>query len=289
MHKLFKKLFYKKSAWQIGIAYSDQKALNEIVVPAAATISKCDIIDIDASFVADPFLLHVDNLWYCFFEIKDREKNRGVIGASCSKDLQNWDYLGVVLQEDYHLSYPHVFTYDDAVYMIPEGGEDKSVKLYKASSFPMQWKYERTLLEGEDFRDTTLLIHEDVFYFFTSLNGDDNLHLYTADTLEDKLIPHPKNPLVTNNPKISRNGGNIFFYDNHIYRFAQDCSRRYGESLQWMEITKLSKTAFEQKHLGTFLQGDQATNWHSRKVHHFSAQIHLGKLFYAVDGEGWGN
>ena len=285
MCKLFQKIFCQKNSW--AVAVGSTPSFHEIPIPLLPTLSYKDINDRDAVFVADPFLLYFGKQWYCFFEIKDKTINRGVIGVASSSNAQEWHYDGVVLEESYHLSYPYVFSYEGSVYMIPEGGEDKSVKLYKAKNFPFDWECERVLLEGEDFRDTTLFIKKGIFYFFTSQNSDDNLYLYTASSLWDTLQPHPANPLLQNRPDISRNGGNIVEWEGKIYRFAQDCSRRYGEALWMMEITSLSPETFSQKKIKKFLVGDKKhINWHSRKMHHFSSVTTKEQLYFAIDGEG---
>ena len=288
MHKLLKRVFFRKSAWEIGISKCKIADFPALLLPVYPAISKADIVEREVAFVADPFLFQHKGLWYCFFELKDKDKNKGVIAMCQSEDLKNWHYQGVVLEESYHLSYPFVFTYEDNIYMIPEGGEDHSVKLYKADDTLKKWHYLRTLLDGEDFRDTTLFIKEGIFYFFTSINANDNLHLYTAKSLEDQLVAHPQNPLCENNSKYSRSGGNIIEIDDKIYRFAQDCSRRYGEKLHLLEITSLSEKHFSQKHIRTFLAPDiQKEDWKSRKMHHFSSVKHGNSLIFAIDGEGW--
>ena len=165
------------------------------------------------------------------------------------------------------------------------------ISKYKIADFPdlSLSKYPSiSNLDGADFRETTLFIKEGIFYFFTSINANDNLHLYTAKSLEDQLVAHPQNPLCDQEPKYSRCGGNIIEIDNKIYRFAQDCSRRYGEKLHLMEITSLSEKYFSQKHICTFLAPDiQKEDWKSRKMHHFSSVKYDNSLIFAIDGEGW--
>ncbi len=286
--KLYQKLFFRKSAWQIGVSSLDFNRFPDITVPSCAILSKSDISDRDAAFVADPFLIRFGEKWYLFFEIKDKKAEKGVIGMASSEDFVKWRYEGVVLQEAWHLSYPFVFVYENTLYMIPESGENRSVKLYKADRSLLHWQEVRTLLEGEDFRDTTLWRKEGVWYFFTSQNSDDNLYLYTSDDLFGTLKPHPQNPLLTDEPRFSRSGGNIFSLDDKLYRLSQDCSRRYGEALYLLEITALGKEAFAQKPLQKLLDPPKdKEQWNSRKMHHFSVVTEGGKLFFAVDGEGW--
>lgn len=285
MTSFMKRLFYKKTAWKIGVGSADIASFPDLVLPSVAAID-ADTLP-DAAFVADPFLWKEEGVWYLFYESKQKSAAKGVIAMSYSRDLERWEYGGVVLEEPYHLSYPHIFSWEGTLYMIPEGGADRSVKLYRGKPGYRRWEYVRTLLEGEDFRDTTLFIHEGCFYFFTTQNGNDNLYLYTADSLNGELTPHPQNPLCEGDACYARSGGNIIEVSGLIYRFAQDCSRRYGEKLHLLEITELSAERFRQEPVSLFLEPDGKVGYNSRKMHHFGAFLHEGKLTFAIDGEGW--
>jgi hypothetical protein len=53
---------------------------------------------------------------YMFFETKNPVTSQGDIAAAVSKDSgATWRQLGVVLDEEWHLSYPYVFSYDNRV------------------------------------------------------------------------------------------------------------------------------------------------------------------------------
>ena len=77
--------------------------------PAPPVLTKADITDIPAAFVADPFMLRRDHTWYMFFEVMNIETRLGEIGVATSNDALNWTYDRIVLREPFHLSYPHVF------------------------------------------------------------------------------------------------------------------------------------------------------------------------------------
>ena len=50
---------------------------------------------------------------YMFFETKNPATSQGDIAAAVSKDAgATWQQLGVVLDEEWHLSYPYVFSYN---------------------------------------------------------------------------------------------------------------------------------------------------------------------------------
>lgn len=53
---------------------------------------------------------------YMFFETKNSITSQGDIAAAVSKDAgATWEQLGVVLDEEWHISYPYVFSYKNKV------------------------------------------------------------------------------------------------------------------------------------------------------------------------------
>ena len=112
-----------------------------------------DVTDVAAQFVADPFIINANGSWYMFFEVLEKSPDRGLISYAVSEDGFSWNYGGVVLREQFHLSYPYVFEWDGNYYLIPETAEAESVRLYKAVDFPTRWSFVQELLVGvhEDF------------------------------------------------------------------------------------------------------------------------------------------
>ncbi|MDH7506383.1 MAG: hypothetical protein QHH15_01145 [Candidatus Thermoplasmatota archaeon] len=74
-------------------------------------LTKYNISDIKAEFIADPFIIYENGTFYMFFEIYTFSSS-GVIGLAESNDGINWSYKQVVLDDFYHLSYPCVFKYN---------------------------------------------------------------------------------------------------------------------------------------------------------------------------------
>ena len=72
-----------------------------------------DVSDVPARFVADPFMLQDEGTWYMFFEVMNTRTNRGGIGLATSNDGLKWTYKRIALDEPFHLSYPHVFKWQD--------------------------------------------------------------------------------------------------------------------------------------------------------------------------------
>ena len=81
-------------------------------------LSRSDITDLQAEFVADPFLFYKDGTWFLFFEVESA--GRGRIAVATSPDGQNFAYQRIVLDDGRHHSYPFVFSYVGQIYMLPE-------------------------------------------------------------------------------------------------------------------------------------------------------------------------
>eukprot|EP00887_Chlorella_sp_A99_P000043 scaffold16.g43.t1 len=100
-----------------------------------------DVSGPPSNFVADPFL-HIGRrgALHLFFETKTNTGGgQGDIGVAESHDSgASWRYLGLALDEPWHLSYPFVFAWRNATYMLPEGYGSGSLRLYKAERFPLR-------------------------------------------------------------------------------------------------------------------------------------------------------
>jgi len=142
--------------------------------------------------VADPFLVRRDGRWYMFFEALDGATNRGEIAYATSEDGDTWTCHGIVLREDFHLSYPQVFEHRGTFYMIPETRQAGSIRLYAAQKFPFDWKLVSTLVEG-DYADATVFFHDGTWRMF-SQRGLDEMRLFHSDSLESGWKEHPGNP-----------------------------------------------------------------------------------------------
>ena len=83
--------------------------------PAPPILTKSDITDIPADFVADPFMLHRDNTWYMFFEVMHSATKLGEIGlATSGDDAQTWTYQRIVLRESPCANNPSTLRNDGA-------------------------------------------------------------------------------------------------------------------------------------------------------------------------------
>jgi hypothetical protein len=200
-------------------------------------------------FWADPFPIKVDGRYYIFFE--DYVNAAGRAHISVVEVDQNGIVSGPteVLKLDCHLSYPFVFEYHGDYFMIPEMGSRNVVELYRAVSFPFEWRAEKVLLEANSPLDATVIEVEGTWWMFVNIEEKgvavnwDELHLYYAASLFGPWQPHARNPVVSD-VRSARPAGRLFWSNNVLYRPSQDSSVRYGYALTINKVTQLSAEAY---------------------------------------------
>ena len=272
----------ESDTWAIGIYISSSSEpfdfSGENVSNPVLTAS--DVTDIPAAFVADPFLFHENNTYYMFFEVLNTNTSQGDIGLAISNDGFNWTYKQIILDEDFHLSYPCVFKWENEYYMIPETYHTESVRLYKSNNFPYNWTFVKTLLEGRDFVDNTIFHYNNTWWLFSGTCSNSVLWLYYSDKLTGPWIEHPKSPIINGDANMSRPGGNVILFDtNRIVRYTQDDYPYYGNQVWAFEITTLTKTSYGEHKVGRtpILKGFD--NWNTQGMHQISP--------CPVKGNGW--
>lgn len=248
-------------------------------------ITAKDVKDIKAEFVADPFLIKEKNKWYVFYEVLKSASHKGVIAYSESFDLENWEYGRVVLEEEWHLSYPYVIKWNDKFYMIPESAGGNAIILYEAIAFPNKWEKKCKLIGGR-FWDSSVFIYDKKLWMFTlgSKPQPFTLRLFYAKDIKGPWIEHKKSPLIINNPSITRPGGRVYCNDKLI-RYTQDCAENYGKLVRAFEITKLNEEEYEEEEIGVVLSNsDKEKSWNKDGSHNIDIQIVNDQYLVAIDG-----
>jgi len=203
---------------------------------------------IPVQIVADPFLfVHHDEL-FLFYE-KQILGNNGTIEMIKTKDLINWTEPITVLKRGTHLSYPFVFEDAGNIFMILETYQEKNVQLCKANKDLTEWRFEKELLNGEKYVDSSIIRLNQVYYLFTTVlneNNEQELQLFFSKDLYGEFEKHPKSPIAKGN-LAGRCGGAIFEYENTIYRPTQICEKYYGESLSLYSINVLTTSDYQEE------------------------------------------
>lgn len=245
-----------------------------------------DVSDIPAILVADPFMVHSPGRWFMFFEVVNRDTRRGEIGLATSSDGFSWTYEKIVLAEPFHLSYPHVFKWGEDYYMIPETRQAGAVRLYRASAFPGDWRYQSTLLDIEG-TDPSVFHYANTWWMFlcTPPAGHASLKLYMADEPTGPWREHPKNPIVGENPSIARPAGRVMVGDGKVVRYAQDCSREYGVCVRAFEISELTpETYLERESRFSPVLAPTGSGWNGEGMHHLDLHACENSWIACVDG-----
>lgn len=272
--------------WSIGVYEGETPfELTDPQTIVNPVLTADDVTDIDAKFVADPFLMIEDNHYTMFFEVLDRSSDKGVIAYAESQDGLTWEYKNVILDEPFHLSYPYVFKWEDEYYLVPESYEDLSVKLYRAVSYPDKWEAADTLLTGYRFIDPSIFRHDEKWWLFVTTLEGDTLNLYYAEDLFGTWTAHPQNPLIKLDKNISRPAGRVLEFDNKLFRLTQDGDPSYGLQVFAFEITELSKDVYTEELVSEEpLVAMSGEGWNAAGMHHVDAHQLNDKWIAAVDG-----
>lgn len=274
--------------WSIGILTGPDPL--HLAPPAGVVnpvLTREQVTDVPAAFVADPFLLHRDRIWHMFFEVLHHGRLMGEIGWATSGDGAAWSYRRIVLREPFHLSYPCVFEQDGEVFMVPETLDAGAVRLYRADPFPSRWVAIADLVPGQ-LSDPTPFRSEGRWWMFAcpAPAGHDALTLYGAETLTGPWREHPASPLIAGDRTRARPAGRVASWGGRLYRFAQDCGPRYGSGVRAFEIVRLTAAAYAERECAESpLLGPAGTGWNGKGMHHVDARpASPGLWIAAVDG-----
>ena len=225
-----------------SVAYQFSKKWNEAMLWRSQRISNPK-----NRFLADPFVIKQNGSHFCFVEDFDYNSNKGSISAY-KITPSGYEAIGVVLEEDFHLSFPFIFEYE--IFMCPETHEKKEIRLYKCIDFPRKWEFHMTLMKNVSAVDTIIFKHKDRWWLLTNIDqscvADHScqLHIFSSNNpMSDEWIAHENNPVIFD-PLIARNGG-LILSDNEIYRvFQRQGFDMYGEGSGIARITRLSSTEY---------------------------------------------
>lgn len=279
-----------REEWSIGI-YSGESPLH---IAAAAgvknpVLTREDVSDVRADFVADPFMIRAHGMWHMFFEVMNAETGKGKIGLATSDDGLTWTYQRIVLAEPFHLSYPHVFEWNQQFYMVPESYMAGSVRLYQAIVFPSEWHLAAVMLTGAYYADPSIIRYGDRWWLFVDASPamqHDTLRLFWSETLGGPWHEHAKNPIVADNPHIARPAGRPIVLNDTPIRFAQDCYPTYGRQVRAFAITELNTTRYEERGVGDHpIVGASGEGWNGSGMHQIDAHLtESGGWIACVDG-----
>ena len=277
---------YRRLRWAIAI-YTGSSPLD--LQPAdggpCPVLTADDVTDVEAGFVADPFMLHDGSTWCMFFEVWNHRAHRGSVGLAESSDGLHWTYRRIVLDEPFHLSYPHVFEWNGGFYMIPESHQAEVVRLYQATDWPTRWEPRADLLDG-CFVDSSVWQFNDSWWMLAFDKRCEVLRLFRADGPAGPWLEHPKSPLAADGLRFGRPGGRVVVWGGRLIRFAQDTRFYYGNAVHALEITRLTDADYQEEEMQEEpVIGCSGHGWNARGMHHIDCHRVGGRQWMAcVDG-----
>lgn len=204
-------------------------------------------------FWADPDVIKKADKYYIYFEELIYPSKKAHISMMEMNARGLITKPKIILQKDYHLSFPFLFVVDKNLFMIPETSQNKTIELYECIKFPDEWILKKILMDGIIAADTNLFYHNHKWWLFTNVKENegaslyDELFLFFSDNLTaSKWNSHPQNPIVSN-VKSARPAGHIFKLNNDIYRPSQNNSTRYGYGIKINKIIKLNELEYSEE------------------------------------------
>lgn len=214
-------------------------------------------------FWADPFPIERDGKHWIFFEELPKGARKAHISVvevdragKASKPVK-------VLERDYHLSYPFLVEEGGELFMIPETADNHTVEIYRCVEFPAKWQLERVLLEGTCCVDATLHREDGLWWMFANAAApgadlNDELHIFSAETLLGEWKPHRRNP-VKSDVRGSRPAGRLFRRGDGLYRPGQICTPLYGAGIALQRVTRLTPDEYAEEEATRIVPTDAGT------------------------------
>jgi len=203
-------------------------------------------------FWADPHIIKRDDKYYIFIEELIFAKKKAHISVIIMDEKGNFTFPALVLETDYHLSYPFIIEDEGEIYMIPETKMNKTIELYKCIEFPFKWELESILLDNITAADSTIIKKDNLYWLFAAVqtnkgaNLHDELFLFSSDRLNSNTWnSHPQNPVISD-VKRARPAGKFFVYNNNIYRPSQNCSKHYGYAMTINRVIELNESRYKE-------------------------------------------
>lgn len=264
------------------MGYSTANSLEEFKVEEKNIISYSRIDSLlkeKIFYIADPFFLKRKGRWFVFVELKGEDNAN--IALLTSENGKEFYYDGVVLDEDFHLSYPQVFKHKKEFYMLPETKGANKVLLYKAQNFPYDWIICDTLIHDRSVKDPTILLSEEI-NLIVAADDDLKQHMFRADSLGGEWTEVVNYKQRQGNE--TRPGGRFFKNDGNWYIPLQNRSGGYGTGVSLYKLNNNEDFISLEKDISMFL-GPQKITWFNRGMHHLDVQIYGDKFYFFYDGD----
>ena len=176
---------------------------------------------------ADPILKEWRGKKYLFMEAYDMLWSVGRIAVSVW-DGERFSTPEIVIKKPYHMSYPFVFEYEDALYMLPETGQNRTLEIYRAENdSPFHWSKIKVLSDDTGYADATVVLYEGIYYIiaYEECEGEWKTHIFLLD-MEKLEINHLET--IISHDNTGKPAGRTFEIDGTLYRPVQLNTEIYG-------------------------------------------------------------
>lgn len=241
-------------------------------------LTRKDVDDCLAHFVADPFVVYERGVYNMFFEIMSVGR-RVFIGHAFSEDGLNYRYNRIVIDpETAEHSYPHVFKKDGEWIMVPSPGANVNgeFRVYKATSFPTEWELVEVPIREGVRLDPTPILHDGVWYLIYQNTEFDVVLMYSDSLVGGGWNEHPDSPLFRNDTKRIREcsiggaemvpSGRPIYTDDGVELFYRSHINR---EVYHYRVTELTKESFSQRRISEdpLFSGTEREDWNRRFMH----------------------
>ncbi len=201
-------------------------------------------------YYADPFVFAHKGRRYLFVE--------EFIYASCRGHLSVADWLGdgwsiprPILEREYHLSWPRVFTHGGEIYMLPETSEARTLELYRAVDFPDKWEIASVLATDLSLADATTITRDGETWMLAAIADGGCTSSWDGLAILRGEGPTEPMRLVSDGAclvdvRAARPAGDIVQVGGEWRRPVQDCALGYGSALGIARIDALSADGYRQ-------------------------------------------
>lgn len=258
-----------------------------------STHSAKNLLGVSALYIADPMLFwdKGSSIWYLFFEVLNNECQKGEIGVSFSVDGgYTFSYLGLVLVEREHLSWPLVFEVNEKRYMLPTitagSVAPYSVNLYESDHWPSVWKKLPPLLSGLSAWALDPVLIEYKKNFWLLIFKDDSsstMQIYTANS---HLGPYSKHP-ASGRYSYRHAGPMVTFSDGKIWAFYQSLSGVIARSISKVDKTKFEYSSQENEIIVTPPRPPDVASWTVSGMHSFCLAYSNKYSGWVAAADGW--
>lgn len=269
--------------WSIayGSSFKNIKNLNLLENKTIFSFEKLKEVDSKTLFLADPFFVKEKDSFYIFFEHQKTNSN-GKIGLMTSSNGIDYNYKGTVLEEKFHLSYPHVFKYKNQYYMLPETKRAGAVLLYKSTCFPSKWEICDTLVKDVKLKDPTIYLSDSLNVFVAS-DDDLNLHMFMSDSLNGRWEAYKK-AIIKKGTEARPGGRFIVNKKGQLLLPLQNSTHGYGYGISLYRFNFERENLTLEREFPFFIKRTDSLKLFNFGMHHVDMQFIGDSIYYVFDG-----